>query len=221
MRHLLQPRVLTHAVTASAISALVCYPRLQLWYTAHAPVWYLEATIFICGIILWGFVFAWHVPYTGRPVLSFKIEPKLFITVTLSAILLAVVYTLLLDPALRTKLPEEYPTDLTHWLAFLGFALGFNQLFMIFAPCDWSLRLVKRPWLAAGMTAVFGACVLALNLQAQHVAIAGPLLAGLIVCRFALGVLAVWFYLRGGLVLSWWWTLVLESRHLVHLLGGA
>jgi hypothetical protein len=220
MRHLLQPRVLQNAVVASLASAAVSYPRLVLWFTRPAPVWYLEATIFICGIILWGFVFAWHPPYTGRPVLTTRIEPKPFITATLLAVFLAVFYALILDPYLRTKLPDEYPPDVNHWLAYVGFALGFNQLFLIFAPCDWSLRLVKRPWLAIVMTAIFGVCVHALNISAQHVDIAPLLLAALLACRFVMGALLVWFYLRGGLLFAWWWTLVLESRHLIQLMGG-
>jgi hypothetical protein len=30
-----------------------------------------------------------------------------------------------------------------------------------------------------------------------------------------MGFLAVSFYLRGGVLLSWWWTLLIEARHLV------
>ena len=40
------------------------------------------------------------------------------------------------------------------------------------------------------------------------------LLAGFLVCRVAMGSLSVYFYLRGGVLLAWWWGLLLQSRHL-------
>ena len=58
MRNLAQPRVLKLAGIASLVTALACYPRLSLWLNSAAPIWYLEAVIFFCGIVLWGFVFA-------------------------------------------------------------------------------------------------------------------------------------------------------------------
>src|SRR5450756_149197 len=217
MRHLLQPRVLNLASLAAAASALASYPRLSLWLTRPNALWYLEVTIFLCGIILWGFVFAWHTVYVKKPVFDLKLDPKSFITVTLAGIGMAAVYDLCLDPSLRLKLPEEYPVDLNHWLAFLAFALAFNQLFITFAPCDWCMRLFKRPWVAASLTALFGAFVLVLNLQTLAAPVSSPLMAALMAARITIGILSVLFCLRASLLLSWWWTFVLESRHLLHL----
>ena len=217
MRHLLQPRVLNLASLAAAVSALACYPRMLLWPTRPNAVWYLEATIFLCGIILWGFVFAWHTIYVKKPVFDLKFDRRLFIMVTLAGIGMAAVYALCLDPLLRTKLPEEYPSDLNHWLAFLAFALAFNQLFITFAPADWCMRLFKRPLVAMSLTALFGAFVLMLNIQARGVPMSSALMTVLLVVRITIGFLSVSFYLRGGVVLSWWWTILLESRHLFHL----
>jgi len=219
MRHLLQPRVLNIAAIAAGVSALACYPRMALWPTRTAPVWYLEAAIFFCGIILWSFVFAWHAPYAKKPVLQLKLEPKPFITVTLAGILVATVYHLWMDPSLRSKFPEEYPADFKHWLAFVAFELTFNQLFLTFAPCDWVLRLLKSQWVAIALTTLFGACVLMLNVQALPATISTPLLVALLAGRLLMGFLAVMFYLRGGVLLTWWWTLLLESRHLLTI-GG-
>jgi len=219
MRLLLQPKVLNQASLAAAVTALACHPRMSYWLTRSAPVWYLEATIFFCGIVLWSFVLAWHEPYAKKPVFNLKPELRAFITVAVAGLFMAVVYALWLDPVLRLRLPEEYPTDFSHWLAFLLFSLAFNQLFLTFAPCDWCLRLMKRPWLAAGLTALFGAFVLLLNIHALSVPVSPPWLAALLAARIILGFLAVLFYLRGGVILSWWWTLVLESRHLFHLSG--
>src|ERR1019366_1851182 len=141
VRHLLQPRVLNLAVIAAMASALACHPRLLLWINHPEPVWYLEGMIFLCGIVLWGFVFAWHTQYTGRPVFVLKPEPGPFIAATVVAIIAAALFDLLLDPSLRSKLPEEYPADLEHWFAFLLFTLAINQLFLLFAPFDWLMRL--------------------------------------------------------------------------------
>lgn len=219
MRHLLQPRVLNQAALAAGLSALACYPRMTFWQNRSAPVWYLEATIFLCAIVLWGFVFAWHTPYTGRPVLAFKLEPRSFFTVTLTGLLAAAVYHLWLDPPLRAQLPEEYPADARHWLAALLFTLGLNQLFLTFALCDWLLRLLKRPWLVAVLAALFGAGLLVLKLESLATPLPTPLLVGLLTGRIAAGFLAVIFYLRGGVVLVCWWNFLFESRHLLNLTG--
>ena len=220
MRHFLQPRVLNLASLAALGSTLACYPRLSLWLNRAAPVWYLEATIFVCGMILWGFVFAWHTQYTKRPVFSFKLEPGPFITATVIGITAATVFHLWLDPLLRAKMPEEYPVDLNHWYASLLFSLALNQLFLIFAPFAWLMRLFKNRWVAISLTALFGACVLAMKLQMLPAPVPPLLLTALLAGRFIMGVLVVSFYLRGGVVLVCWWTFLIEARHLPGLTGN-
>ena len=42
----------------------------------------------------------------------------------------------------------------------------------------------------------------------------------LLVVRIVMGFLSVSFYVRGGVLLSWWWTLLIESRHLLNLSGN-
>ena len=220
MRHLLQPRVLNWAVITAAISALACYPRLSLWLTRSAPVWYLEGSIFFCSIVLWGFVFAWHTQYTHRPVFVLKIEPGPFIAVTLVGIIAALVFHLFLDPSLRSKIPEEYPADLKQWFAFVLFSLAFNQLFLLFAPFAWLMRLFKNRWVAATLTVLFGAFVLAIRTQSLPTPVPLLLLVALLAGRIAMGFLAVSFYLRGGVMLIWWWTFLFEARNLLTLTGN-
>src|SRR5580698_7278086 len=99
MRHLLQPRVLNMACVAALVSALACYPRLSLWLNRPGPLWYLEAIIFLCTIMLWGFVFAWHEPYTKRPPFVLNLEAIPVILATLTGVYAAEVYNLWLDPA--------------------------------------------------------------------------------------------------------------------------
>jgi len=213
MRHLLQPRILQLATLAALGSTLACYPRLALWLHRPTPVWYLASVIFICGITLWGFVFAWHAPYLHRPAFVLKQEPKLFIGVTLAGLLGAAICQRWLDPSLRAILPEEYPVDATHWLASLLFSLGLTQLFLIFAPVVWLMRLFKKQWLAASLTVLFGTGVLALKLSSLSPTVPGLLLLALLAGRLLMSCLAVAFYLRGGVLLVWWWTFLLETRH--------
>jgi hypothetical protein len=220
MRHLLQPRVLNQASIAGLLSALACYPRLSLWLARPGPIWYLEATILVCCIMLWGFVFAWHTPYTNRPVFVLNWELAPFIAATLTGIGSAAIYHLWVDPSLRPKLPEEYPPDLQHWLAAVPFVLALNQLLLIFAPFDWLIRLFKNRWVAASLTALFGACVMMMKIHSLTTPVAPLLLAALLAARIVAVFLAVLFYLRGGVLLVWWWTLLFESRHLLDIFGS-
>jgi hypothetical protein len=212
VRLLLQPKVLNLAVIAALASALACYPRISLWTGRSAPIWYLEGAIFLCGIVLWGFVFAWHTQYTGRPVFILKPEPGPFIVATVVAIIAVALFDLLLDPSLRSKMPEDYPTDLNHWFAFLLFSLAFNQLFLLFAPFAWLMRLVKNRQVAACLTVLFGVCVLAMKIRSLPTPVPPLPLAALLAGRIVMGFLAVSFYLRGGVLLVWWWTLLFEAR---------
>jgi len=220
IRDLIQPRTLKWATLAALISALACYPRLSLWLNRSAPVWYLEAMIFFCGIVLWGFVFAWHTPYTHRPVFVLKLEPGTFVVATLAGIILALMFHLFLDPSLRSKIPEEYPADLQQWFAWVLFSLFFNQLFLLFAPFAWLMRLFQNRWVATGLTVLFGIFVLAIKNRASPAPLPAPLLAAFLAGRIVLGFLAVWFYLRGGVLLIWWWAFLFEARNLLHLAGS-
>jgi hypothetical protein len=217
MRHLLQPRVLHAAALAAAVSALACYPRLSLWLHRSAPVWYLEAVIFFCCITLWAFVLAWHQPCTRRPVFTFKLEPLPFVAATVAALGVAVMFHLWLDPPLRSKFPEEYPLDLPSWLASVAFSFALIQLFLVFAPCDWLMRLVKNRWLTMALTAAFAAGVQALKIRSLPAPVSPLLVTVLLLLRFLGGLLAVALYLRGGILLVWWWDLLLQCRHLPDL----
>ena len=220
MRNLAQPRVLKLAGIASLVTALACYPRLPLWLNRSVPIWYLEAVIFFCGIVLWGFVFAWHTTYTQRPVFALKVEPRLFITVTLAGIAVATAFHLFLDPALRLIMPEDYPANLNQWLALALFSLAFNQLFFIFAPFAWLMRLFQNQRVATVLTVLFGAFVLSIKCRAATTPIPSSLFATLLAVRIGMGFLSVSFYLRGGVLLSWWWTLLVEARNLLDVAGN-
>lgn len=220
MRHLFQPRVLNWSVAAALVSALACYPRLSLWLDRPDTVWSLEFVVFFCSIVLWGFVFAWHTHYTRRPVFALKPEPQAFLAATVVGIMVAVTFHQWLDPAIRSKFPEEYPLDLTHWLAQVLFSIFLGQLFLLFAPFAWLMRLTQNRNVSAGLTVLFGVCIFALRIQSLSTPLPLPLLTALVAGKIVMGFLAVWFYLRGGVFLVWWWTLLLESRHLLNLTGN-
>jgi hypothetical protein len=180
----------------------------------------LEAVIFFCGIVLWGFVFAWHTTYTQRPVFALKVEPRLFITATLAGIAIATAFHLFLDPALRLIMPEDYPADLRQWLAMALFSMAFNQLFLIFAPFAWLMRLFQNQRVATGLTVLFGTFVLTIKCRSATTPIPSLLFATLLAVRIGMGFLSVSFYLRGGVLLSWWWTLLVEARNLLDTAGN-
>jgi len=221
MRSFTQPKVLKLAGIAALASALACYPRVSLWLNRSAPIWYLEAMIFFCGIVLWGFVFAWHTPYTNRPVFVLKLEPGPFLAVTLVGITAAVVFHLFLDALLRPKIPDEYPADLKQWFAWVLFSLAFNQLFLLFAPFAWLMRLFQNRWVATSLTVLFGACMLAMKIRSLPTPLPLPLFAAFLAGRIVMGFLAVSFYLRGGVMLIWWWTFLFEARNLLDLAGNS
>jgi hypothetical protein len=217
MQHLLQPRVLNRATVAALVSTVACYPRFLLWQHSPVPIWFAEAAIFFCGIVLWGFVFAWHEPYTRRPVFVFKFEPGPWLAATGAALLISAVDYVWLDPSLRSKVPEDYPRDLSHWAAALVFVLCFNQLFSTFAPFDWLIRLVKNRWVAMALTAILGVGVQAMRIHDLKVPIPPALATLLLLLRLAGGLLVAAFYLRGGVFLVWWWTLIFQVRLLLEL----
>ena len=215
MSNLTQPRVLILATIAALATTLACYPRLSFWLNRAFPIWYLEAVMFLCSIILWSFVFAWHTQYAHRPVFTLKIEPRLFAIVTVVGIVVATMFHLFLDPSLRLKTPEEYPADAKQWLAMLLFSLAFNQLYLVFAPFAWLIRLFKNRWVATCLTVLLSVIVMAIKIRSTPAPFPPLLFAALLAGRVVMGFLAVSFYLRGGVLLSWWWTLLIEARHLV------
>jgi hypothetical protein len=214
MRSLAQPDVLKSAVTAALLSALACYPRFFLWLKRPYALWYLEAVLFLCGIVLWAFVFGWHTKYTGRPVFTWKVGVAPFVSATLAGVAIALLFHARLDPALRLRTPEDYPSTPGQWLALTLFSLAFTQLYLVFAAFAWFLRLFQNLSAATVLTVLFGVFVLVIKAHASPTPMPTPLLVALLAARVGLGALTVYFYLRGGVLLAWWWGLLLQSRHL-------
>lgn len=218
MRHLLQSRILLWAILAASVSTLASYPRLLLWSDREIPVWYLEVSIFVCCIVLWAFIFAWHPVYTKKPVFRAKADLGTFSIVTLIGLVFTGAWHFWLDPVLKSKMPEEFPADWQHWLASLLFALGVGQLFLIFAPFDWLMRLCRHQKASMILTALLGVGIAATKLHAKSPTISTEWLLILLSAKFGGGLLAVIIYLRGGIILAWWWAVVLHCRHLLDFL---
>jgi hypothetical protein len=219
MRSLGQPEVLRSAAIAAVICGVVCYPRLSSGPQTY-PVWYLESVLVLGSIVLWGFVFAWHTKYTQGPVLTFRIGLAPFLLATVWGAAAALLWHFFLDPFLRTKAPEDFPTTIYQWLAVTSFNLAFTQLFLVFAPFAWLSRLFQRKEIAFVLTVLFGLVVLLLRDHSAHVHFPPAMHIGLLALRLAALGLSVYFFLRGGALLVWWWVLLFQSRHLLDVWKG-
>jgi hypothetical protein len=215
MRSLAQPAVLKSATMAALLSAVVCYPRLSQWHESRYPLWYLESLLVLGGAVLWAFVFAWHTQYTHRPVFTLKVGPGVFAAATGLGIIVALALRWWVDPSLRAQAPEEYPANLQQWLAMTLFSLAFSQLFLVFAPLAWLLRLCRGKPMAVPLAALFGVFVMLVKYRAPAPALPSLLLAGWLALRLAQSLVSIYLFLRGGVLLVWWWCLLLQSRHLL------
>ncbi len=220
MRSLGRPEVLKSAIIAGLCSALACWPRIATAPHQRYPVWYLEAVAFLGSVVLWGFVFAWHTQYTRRPVFTLKVAIGPLTLATIAGLAAALFWHFALDPRLRVRVPEDYPATLGQWFAMTLFSLGLKQLFVVFAPFAWLVRLFGRKGPAFILTVIFGLAVMLIReYRSSSPLVVEPLFLGLLVLRGAALALSVYLYLRGGVLLVWWWDLLLQSRDLLTILG--
>lgn len=216
MRRLAQPNVLKFAGLAALLTSLACYPRFALAPTIF-PIWYLEAVMFVGSFVLWAFVFAWHTTYTRREVFPRKFEPQIWIIATLAGVMVAIILHRFLDPTFGIRTPGDYPKSVEEWVGTTAFALAFNPLFLTFAPLAWATRLMQRVWIAAIFTVLFGVFVMAIKIQSAPTPLPPTVFVELLALRLVLGSCSVFFYLRGGAGLVWWWAFLLQLRHLLSL----
>jgi hypothetical protein len=221
VRSLAKIEVVKTAAVAALVGALACYPRLVHWPRPAYPIWYLEAVLLLGGFVLWAFVFAWHGQYTGRTVFNVRPGVGPITLVSVTGIVAGFMLHQFVDPAFRARTPEDYPTSLTEWLAMTLFLLAFNQLFLVFAPFAWALRLSKRSWLAILFTVLFGLLVAVMKSRAAPAPATGGMLGLILIVRAAVSFLSVWIYARHGIVVTWWWGFLLQTRHLFDLAGDS
>lgn len=188
------------------------------WPDRSHHLWLVWLTLAWATFFLWSFVFGWHSRYTGGRVFSLSREPKLWITATLCGLSGSLVLHLFIDPSLRTAAPKDYPESVSAWLAMTLFVLAFDQLFLCFAPIAFFGRLARNPRIAGTLTVLFGIFLVVLKLKSGVVRLPADFVAGLLAWRILAGGLSVYFYLRGGTWLTWWWILGLQLRHLIDLI---
>jgi len=214
MRRLAQPSVLKSAGVAALLTSIVCYPRFAQWQS-NVVIWYAEAVMFLGSFVLWAFVFAWHTEFTGRPVFHKGVEPGPWLTATVAGVLVAAALHVFFDPTFKMRTPADYPTSVEEWLAKTAFAVAFYPLFLTFAPFAWAARLSHRVWIAAVFTVLFGVFVMTIKVQSSPTPLPPTVFVELLFLRIVLGIGSVYFYLRGGAGLAWWWALLLQLRHLL------
>jgi hypothetical protein len=117
-----------------------------------------------------------------------------------------------MDPMLRARRPEDYPANTQEWIVKMLFDLAFWQLFLTFAPFAWLIRLFRSQSIAFALTTLFGLIVLMLKLRSSPMPIPPLLFVTLAIFRIAAGLLAITFYLRGGVVLVSWWAFLVQLR---------
>jgi len=215
MRRLAHPNVLKSAGLAAFLTSLACYPRFALWDNPF-PVWYLMSVLFAGGFVLWAFVFAWHTQFTRRPVCNVKFNPRLWALATTAGLVVAFVLHFYLDPTFKQRTPADYPTSADEWLGMTAFALAFNPLFLTFAPLAWAVRLFHRVWIAVVFTILFGVFVMVIKTRTSPTPLPPTVFVELLALRCVLGSFSVYFYLRGGAFLVWWWAFLLQLRHLLN-----
>jgi len=221
VRSLLQPNVLKAAGAGAAITSLASYPRLILWTDRPQPLWFLMLTLAWAAFLLWSFVFGWHSKYTGQPAIVVRTKPVSWGAATVAGLLGALLLELRIDPVLRPLVPDDYPATVQTWLATTLSLLAFEQLFICLAPFAFFLRLSQRPAIAATLTVFFGVFLVYLKARRWPGQFSSFFISELFAWRVLAGFLSVAFFLKGGAVLTIWWTLLLQLRHLLHIWLGA
>lgn len=216
MRLLAQSSVLKSAALGALLTTLLCLPRLTQWEN-RLPVWYLLATLSASSFVLWAFVFAWHTPCLHRPVFVVKLDLRSWILASVAGLAVAGILHFLLDPVFQQRTPGDYPTSLAEWFGMTLFALAFGPLWLTFAPLAWAARLCHRAWLAVGFTILFDCFVMLMKIQSAPTPVPGSVFLELLALRLVLGAGSVYWYLRGGAWLVWWWLGLIQARHLVSL----
>jgi hypothetical protein len=97
------------------------------------------------------------------------------------------------------------------------FNLGFVQLFLIFAPFAWLLRLFQRKDAAILLTVVFGVFVLLVRNHMVKTPAPNGLLLESVAVRIGAGLCSVYLFLRGGVLVVCWFSLLIQGRLLLEM----
>jgi len=81
------------------------------------------------------------------------------------------------------------------------------------------MRLFRNQTVATWVTVAFSVLVLGLKSNSSPAPLPALLLLALAAVRIASVYFAVWFYVRGGIFLTWWLVLLMEARNLLTFAG--
>lgn len=204
------------ATTAALATCVACYPRLVQWQVRPHALWFLVAVLLVSTWVLWGFVFAWHTRYTSRPVIAKRFELSPFISALVLGLGLGAVLHFGFDSAIKSRMPEEFPESLGQWVSMTLFVLAFQQLFLLFAPVALFSRLLGGR-IAVILTVFFGGLIILIKAEPLINSTPWYLGSGFLLVRMLAGLFSIYFYLRGGIVLAYWWVLVVQSREILDL----
>jgi len=213
VRLLVQHSVLKNAALTALLTALACWPRLLLWVQRPYAVWFMLATLGWATLILWSFVFAWHTRYTDSAVFTARFRPRVWCVATVCGMAGTGILYWLIDPVLRPIAAEDYPTSYRSWVAMTLFTLAFDQLFLCFAPFAFFMRLFHDRNVATGLTVLFGMFLLYLHARLWAAQFSSVFILKLFAWRAVAGFLSVYFFLRGGALLTLWWVFLPQLRH--------
>ena len=217
MRFLSQAKTMKKAGLAGCLTAAASLPQLAL----SAPpgrIGFLLASNLWAAFFLWSFVFAWHERESHRKVFTFEIQPRFWLLASVCGLSGAVVLHFDVDPLMHHIKLTDFPTDFKTWTASTLFTLAFEQLFACFAPFAFFIRLSHRRDIAFLLTVLFGVLILCLKLSSIHWLSPSILVLELLAARMVVATLSLYFYLRGGVFLFWWWCFLLQTRHLANWL---
>jgi len=164
--------------------------------------------------ILWSFVFAWHTRYADSPVFAVKPQRRYWCAATLCGIAGTMILHWFIDPVLRPVAIEDYPTSPISLAAMTLFTLSFDQLFVCFAPFAFLMRPFRNRNVATGLTVLFGMFLLYIHARLWNAQFSMPFVFELFAWRAASGFVAVYFFLRGGAMLTLWWAFLPQLRHI-------
>ena len=205
------------AGTAALVTAILCLPRLMIWTDRPAQLWVLWLILLWGLFFLWDFVFAWQEKYAGRPVFAEKVTRNDWLLAVGSGLLLGILLAWLVDPARRLSSPEEYPQDFSQWFAMTLFFVCFESVYLCFAPFALVVRLSGSWKWAATFTVCFSVFVMLLKMASKEEPTPLDLALLLGVFRVSGAGVALWLFLRAGVLPVAVFLLVLQARLLLGL----
>jgi len=214
---LTKPAVFRNAAIAALMTALASYPRLSLWLTRQGYAEFLTVFLGMCAFMMWLVVFGWHEKFAGRPPITLRVEPKPLALSTIAAVGIGALMFRYADPSLREIVPKDFPQSFQQWTTGTLFRLAFIDLFLIFAPFAWFIRLTKNRTASIVLTIGLGVFIWVLKARSSPGTIPASIGIALLLARTLTSWIAVALYVRGGAVLVWWFALLIECRHLVAL----